>query len=243
MTEAGQNRRGARDSLATLRRTAIFGGLEADVLEVVARLSVWRDWPAETVLFQRGDEGNHMVIVASGRLRMSLVSAAGREIMLGALGPGGVIGELALIDEQPRSADITTMERSSGLILWREGFLAAMQMEPRLGLAVARHLCGLLRATNHQMESIALHDLRTRLVRFLLLALGQSQGSDLPAQAELRIGLNQTELANMLGASRPKVNRALQALIEEGAVMRVEDRLICNTAVLQALAEAGEAAD
>lgn len=243
MTMAGQDRRGARDSLAALRQTAIFGGLEADVLEVVARLSVWRDWPAETLLFQRGDEGNHMVIVASGRLRMSLVSAAGREMMLGALGPGGVIGELALIDGQPRSADVTTMEPSSGLILWRDGFLSAMQMEPRLGLAVARHLCGLLRATNHQMESIALHDLRTRLVRFLLFALEQARGTDLPSRAELRIGLNQTELANMLGASRPKVNRALQALIEDGAVTRVEDRLICDIALLRAFAEAGEAGE
>lgn len=240
MTDAGPDRRGARDSLATLRQTEIFGGLDADVLEVVARLSVWRDWPAETVLFQRGDEGNHMIIAASGRLRMSLISAAGREILLGTVGPGGVIGELALIDGQPRSADVTTMERSSGLILWREGFLAAMQMEPRLGLAVARHLCGLLRTTNHQMESIALHDLRTRLVRLLLLGLQQAHGNDLPARAELRIGLNQTELASMLGASRPKVNRALLTLIEGGAVARLEDRLICDTALLQTLAGAGD---
>lgn len=243
MTAAGPDQRGARDSLAALRRTALFGGLEADVLEVVARLSVWRDWPADTVLFQRGDMGNHMVIVASGQLRMSLVSAAGREMLLGTIGPGGVTGELALIDGQPRSADVTTMTRSSGLILWRDGFLSAMQMEPRLGLAVARHLCGLLRATNHQMESIALHDLRTRLVRFLLLVLEQAHGGVLPPRAEVRIGLNQTELASMLGASRPKVNRALQALIEDGSVTRVEDRLICDTALLQALAEAGEAAD
>ena len=243
MTGTAHDRRGARESLAALRQTTLFGGLEADMLEVVARLSVWRDWPAETTLFQRGDEGNHMIIVATGRLRMSLVSAAGREILLGTIGPGGVIGELALIDGQPRSADVTTMERSSGLILWRDAFLSAMQMEPQLGLAVSRHLCGLLRATNHQMESIALHDLRTRLVRFLLFALEQAQGPDLPARAELRIGLNQTELANMLGASRPKVNRALQALIEEGAVTRLEDRLICDTAMLLALAEAGESGD
>lgn len=243
MNQPGPDRRGVRDSLAVLRRTAIFGGLEADVLEVVARLSVWRDWAAETALFQRGDEGNHMVIVASGRLRMSLVSMAGREMMLGALGPGGVIGEVALIDGQPRSADVTTMTRSSGLILWRDGFLQAMNMEPRLGLAVARHLCGLLRATNHQMESIALHDLRTRLVRFLLFALEQAHGRHLPAQAEVRIGLNQTDLANMLGASRPKVNRALNSLVESGTITRDADRLICDTAELMALADADDQAD
>lgn len=243
MTGARQNRGAVRDSLAVLRQTTLFRGLEADVLEAVARLSVWRDWPAETVLFQRGDEGNHMIIVASGRLRMSLVSAAGREILLGTIGPGGVIGELALIDGQPRSADVTTMQQSSGLILWRDGFLSALQMQPQLGLAVSRHLCGLLRATNHQMESIALHDLQTRLVRFLLFALKQAQGPALPARAELRIGLNQSELANMLGASRPKVNRALQALIEDGAVVRVEDRLICDTAALLTLAATGEAGD
>lgn len=242
MTGAGPDRRAARDNLAALQRTEIFGGLDADVLEVVQRLSVWRDWPADTVLFQRGDEGSHMIIVMSGRLRLSLVSAAGREIILGTIGPGGVIGELALIDGQPRSADVTTMEPSSGLILWRDGFLSAVKMEPRLGLAMARHLCGLLRATNHQMESIALHDLRTRLVRFLSFALQQAHGSPVPARAELRIGLNQSELASMLGASRPKLNRAFQSLIEEGVVTRVDERLICNGPLLQALGEAGEAA-
>lgn len=242
MTEAGPDRRSARDSLAALQRTAIFGALEADVLEVVMRLSVWRDWPTGTVLFQRGDEGSHMVILMSGRLRLSLVSAAGREIILGTIGPGGVIGELALIDGQPRSADVTTMEPSSGLIIWRDGFLSAVRMEPRLGLAMARHLCGLLRSTNHQMESIALHDLRTRLVRFLLFALQQVHGLPLPSRAELQIGLNQSELASMLGASRPKLNRAFQSLIEENVVMRVEDRLICEVSLLQSLAEAGEAA-
>ncbi len=233
-SKAGPN---MRQAMAALRSCEVFASLDTASLTALSKLSVWREWPAGAAVFMRGDAGSHMILVVSGRLRLSLVSAAGREILLGTVGPTGVVGEVALIDGHPRSADATAMEPTLGLVIWRDAFLAAMDEDPRLGLEMSRYLCSLLRATNFQMESIALHDLRSRLVRFVLLGLKQAHGDALPARCELRVRLNQAELSAMLGASRPKLNRALHDLFDEGALRRDGDLLICETAQLLRIAE------
>ncbi len=87
------------------------------------------------------------------------------------------------------------------------------------------------------MESIALYDLSMRLVRFVLISLRQVQGERLPDQAELKMDLSQSDLSAVLGASRPKVNQALQALIAEGALRRDGRRLICSVPRLCLLAD------
>ncbi len=108
-----------------------------------------------------------------------------------------------------------------------------MQISPRAG----RHLSELLRNTNYQMESIALYDLRLRVVRFVLFSLHQTHGDSLPERALLRSGLNQSELSARSRASRPKVNRVLQDLIAEGALVRQGAQTFCNVRQLREIAE------
>lgn len=235
--------RGRTEAEATLRGVALFADLEPVALRAVAETATWRTWPAGTTIFQRGDEGNHLFVVVSGRLRLSMGTAAGREILIGTVGPGGIVGEVAIIDGQPRSADATALEDTVGLVLWRDAFLRLLAGQPDLGLSVARYLCSLLRSTNFQMESIALHELRARLVRFLLMSVRQVHGVDPPKMARLKVGLNQTELSAMLGASRPKLNRALHELIDEGAVLRDGEYLVCDMAVLRDIADEAGALD
>jgi CRP-like cAMP-binding protein len=226
-----------RQAMTALQSSDVFASLDPASLATLSKLSVWREWPSGSTVFLRGDAGSHMILVISGRLRLSLVSAAGREILLGTIEPGGVVGEVALIDGQPRSADATAMEPTVGLVIWRDAFLAAMDEDPRLGLVMARYLCSLLRATNFQMESIALHDLRSRLVRFVLLGLREAHGDTLPPVCDLRVRLNQAELSAMLGASRPKLNRALHDLFDLNALRRDGDILVCDTELLLRIAE------
>jgi hypothetical protein len=87
------------------------------------------------------------------------------------------------------------------------------------------------------MESIALHDLRSRLVRFVLLGLREAHGDTLPPVCDLRVRLNQAELSAMLGASRPKLNRALHDLFDLNALRRDGDILLCDTELLLRIAE------
>jgi CRP-like cAMP-binding protein len=235
--------RSREEAESVLQGVKLFAGLDKAALRAVAEAASWRGWTAGATIFQRGDEGNHLIVVASGRLRLSLGTAQGKEILIGTVGPGGIVGEVAIIDGQPRSADATAVEDTVGLLLWRDAFLRLIARQPELGLSVARYLCSLLRSTNFQMESIALHELRARLVRFLLMSVRQVHGADPPRMAKLKVGLNQSELSAMLGASRPKLNRALHELIDEGVLVRDGEVLVCDMTLLREIAEEAGASD
>jgi CRP/FNR family transcriptional regulator, cyclic AMP receptor protein len=220
-----------------LARFAIFADLKPETLALLGSAGRLRKWAAGTHLFQRGDEGDHMIALTEGRVRLSFGTANGRELVLRHLTAGDILGELALIDGLPRSADAVVITEVTGIVIGRAAFQRLAQERADLALALARHLSEMLRSTNFQMESIALYDLQMRVIRFFLHSLREVHGDDMPDQAVIRTGLNQTDLSAILGASRPKVNRALQNLIASGAIQREGDKVICNVASLQSLAD------
>lgn len=235
MTAADQSGR-TRDVELVLSRSALFAGVDHETIAALAATATRRVWESGAVLFQRGDSGTFMLALVSGRVRLSVSTPTGKELVLRHMGPGEVLGEFSLIDGEPRSADATAVETCSAVLLHRDQFLQAAGRYPQIGLALARHLCRQLRSTNYQMESIALYDLRSRVARFLLLAV---QGHGESRHARLRMKLNQSELALVLGASRPKINQVLQAMMAEGLVERDGDVLVCDVA---RIAEAAEVA-
>ena len=223
-----------------LRTFGIFATLSAESLLAIAEVCTRRTWPAGVLLFQRGDAESHLLAITTGRVRLYLARSNGQELVLRHLVSGDVLGEMALIDGQPRSADAVTVETTSVLQLDSRHFHAIAAERPDVSMAVARYLCGLLRNTNFQMESIALYDLKLRIIRFMLMTLQQVHGDAIPAKAVLRLGLNQSDLSSVLGASRPKVNQALQALIGEGVLRREGSTLVCDVAALRNLAATDE---
>lgn len=215
----------------------MFDGLARDLLLRIDAIAQTRDWPAGTLIFQRGDAGDYMIAIAEGRVRLSIGSAQGRELTLRHAGPGDMLGELALFDAEPRSADAVADQPTRGRLLPRAAFDALAAEHPALTGSALRYLCARLRETTEQMEGIALYGLEARMARFLLFTLRQIHGADLPPDPRLALEVTQTELAAMLGASRPKVNRALVALREAGAIRREGEAMVCDPARLAALAE------
>jgi len=104
-------------------------------------------------------------------------------------------------------------------------------------VAVTAYLCRRLRDTTDQLEGIALYNLELRLARFLLFALRQIHGDEIPDAPRLSLDLSQSDLAAVLGATRPKVNQALQRLRDAGAVSREGHVMTCDVAALRDLAE------
>lgn len=226
-----------------LKRFALFEDLSDDTLTELAASMHMRSWPAGSVLFQRGDDGDYLLAVVEGRLHLSLCGAQGRDLMLKQIEAGDVVGELAVIDGQPRAADAVAVEPIRALVLHRDPFQRIASRRPDLGLAMARALCDMLRATNFQMESIALYDLQMRVIRFFLFTLQKIHGDTLPDEGVLRLNLSQSDLSSVLGASRPKINQALQALIVAGALRREGDTIICAVDRLRSLADLSDARD
>ena len=224
-------------SPAFWRSFPIFEEFSKELVAEVAGLAQWRKWPAGTVIFQRGDEGNYMILVTEGRIKLSLITSQGKELTLRHLEPGTLLGEMAVLDGEPRSADATATIATEGYVIGKAEFMKFITRNPEAAEAVMRYLCRRLRETTDQLETIALYDLDSRVARFFLATLRQIHGDDLPDEASLHIALSQTEIAGILGASRPKINRSILSLEEQGAIKRKGNVIDCNIGRLNALAE------
>lgn len=216
----------------------MFEGLGPEVLAAVAEAARAQRWVTGEALFRRDEPGDWLVAIGSGRVRVSLVTAGGRELVLRHAEAGEMLGELALFDGQPRSADAVAAGEVRGMVLNRRDFLAIAARHPSLWQSALGHLAGMLRATTLQLESIALYQLRARVARFLLITLEQLHGDEVPEGAALALGLSQGELAAVLGATRPKVNRVLQEFRDEGLIDDQAGVWRCAVAALRAEAEA-----
>ncbi|WP_054303148.1 Crp/Fnr family transcriptional regulator [Gemmobacter sp. LW-1] len=219
------------------RSFEMFSGLPSEALAALAATARRHCWQPGEVLFQRGEPGEWMLALADGRVKLTLLTPQGRELILRHAEAGDTLGEFALIDGEPRSADATAVAPTEGWLLERARFAELAEAHPALGMAAARYFCRRLRETTDQLEGIALYQLEARLARFLLFTLHQIHGEAPPPEAPLRLEISQTELAAVLGASRPKVNRALMALQAAGALSRDGGVWHCRTAALALLAE------
>ena len=224
--------------IALLGRTDLFGSLtEADRGAAVAEMREATYEPGQ-LIFGRGDAGDSLYLVVEGRVRLSVLSAEGRVLSFGHAGRGDIFGEIAALDGQARTADATALTRAITMVLARSSLKRLMETRPQLAQAAVDLLCRKLRRTSEQIEAIALHSTQVRLARFLLAAVamkGQGEANSRPVVLDL--GMSQTELGLLLGASRSKVNEALTTLEKLGAARHSGRHIECNVSALQDIAQ------
>jgi CRP/FNR family cyclic AMP-dependent transcriptional regulator len=171
-----------------------------------------------------------------GRVRLSVLSADGRVLSLGHASRGDIFGEIAALDGQARTADATALTRVHTMTLSRASLSRLMEGKPQLAQAAVTLVCGRLRATTDQIESIALHSTQVRLARFLLAAVVMKRQRQASAHRVVDLGMSQTELGLLLGSSRSKVNEALAALEKLGALHHAAGQIECDVGALQDIA-------
>lgn len=216
------------DFLATV---SLFRGLDRSELAAFAAVTRERGYPRGSVIVFEDDPGDALFIVREGRVKVVLIGEDGREVILGILGVGDHFGELSLIDGQPRSAHVIAMEDSRLLVLRREDFRLRVQESPRVGWALMQELSMRLRRADQQIGSLVLLDVNGRIARLLLARLS----ADETAARGKR--LTHQQIAQMVGASRETVSRAMKDFQERGWIT-VERRQIVVTdrAALERLA-------
>lgn len=192
------------DAAALLGTSSVFS-----VLTPARRAQLLRDGTTLTLtkgmrLFSRGDAGDACFLVLSGELEVVAADADGRDVWLAAVTTGALIGEIAVLDGGPRSADVTAMRRTTLFKLRRDSILETLREEPNGALAMLGVLAARLRATDARVEETALIDLPGRLARLLL------QAGDAPVTQP------QGEMARLIGASRERVNKTLSGWRERG---------------------------
>ena len=200
-----------------LRCTPLFAGIAAPELDQIATHATERRFGVGEMIFRRGDPGSSMIVLVQGRLRVGATSAEGRELTIGLLGPGSVLGDMAVLDGKPRSADVVAMAPGLALILERGTVLPFLKDRPELLLRMLHILCERLRRADAALEDLALASLAARLARVLLL-LAAEHGAAGPGGTVIRLQLSQSDLAAQVGATREGVNRQLRRWREEGIV-------------------------
>jgi CRP/FNR family cyclic AMP-dependent transcriptional regulator len=220
-----------------LGKTALFGTLaDVDRAAIAGRMRRVQ-FDGDQMIFSRGDPGRDIYLVLEGRIRLSILSSDGRELSFAHAGPGSIFGEIATLDGGERTAGATAISRVTAMALPQRAMMELIENNPKVALAAIRFLCTRLRETDQRLEAIALHRIEVRLARLLLSALKLQSPSAEGEEVPLDLGMSQGELALLIGASRPKVNIALTMLGDMGAISRKGSTLLCNTEVLQEIAE------
>lgn len=227
----------ANESLTGLiAGTSLFQNLNEDALKALAQEMRKITFDAGQLIFARGDEGRDAFLIAEGRVRLSVLTPEGRELSFAHAERGAIFGEIAMIDEGPRSADATAVTKVTAYALSRGSFLRAAEMHPAVGDAMMRFLCRRIRDADQQLEAIALCPIEVRLARFFLAAVNAREADGLDSEVEVPFTMSQSELALLIGASRPKVNTALSMLEANGAIKRGKKSIICNVDELENIA-------
>jgi len=197
-----------------IERNTLFRGLPQKTIDRVAALATRRVYEEGTIVFMRGDPGDSLCGVVTGRVRISASRAGGKEVFLNIMEPGDAFGEIALLDGSPRTATATAMSRAELTILQRDAFMGLLRSEPQLAEHLIQLLCKRVRWTAELMEDSALLSVPAKLAK-RLLSLATVHGRASPEGAP-RLAISQEELAQFLGLSRQIVNQHLQAWRAKG---------------------------
>ena len=208
--------------ISFLRQVDLFDCLGEPELEALAELTFSRTFDKEQIVILAEQPGDTLFIIRSGQVKVSLVHEDGKEFILSLLGPGDVFGELSLLDNQPRSANVTALERTELVMLQRPNFLGLVQRVPQIAVSLLEELASRLRRTDDQVEGLALLDVHNRVAK-TLLRLATDSGEPTAEGVLIRRRPTHQQLANMSGTTRETVTRALKQLTRDGYI-RIEKR-------------------
>lgn len=204
------------EKVAALERCMVFEALSAEMREELAAHAYPTSFAAGDLIFAAGDPGQTMMAVLKGTVRIGLVTATARDVVLGDCHQGDVFGEVALFDGGPRSADARAQTNVELLVLERRDVFSVLQRHPDGALRLLELLCGRLRRSDERMQELAFLDISTRLARAILRILESPAHSG--AKRPVRLAFSQTELGNMIGSARENVNRCLKGWQRRGLV-------------------------
>jgi len=175
-------------------------------------------------LFKEGDAGDRLFVVVEGKLKLGTSSGDGRENLLSILGPGDMFGELSLFDPGPRTATATAVTDSRVLALANDQVIGWVTAHPEVSLQLLKRLARRLRRTNEVLADLVFADVPGRVAK-AIMDLGERFGTKKDDGLHVNHELTQEELAQLVGASRETVNKALADFAGRGWV-RLEPRAV-----------------
>ena len=215
-------------STAVLKAVPLFATFPEEQLRMLSMVVTRKSAPRSTTIMAGGDPTDSLYIVLSGRLKVMMSDAEGKEVILSILGPGEFFGEMGLIDDEPRSATVVTIEPCELLSIAKRDFKKSLAENPDMSMAVMRGLVRRLREADRKIGSLALLDVYGRVARLLL-----DMAENVDGEKVVTKRLPKQDIAKMIGASREMVSRVMKDLQTGGYIeMRGSTIVLRDTIML-----------
>jgi len=216
-------------STTVLKSVPLFASFPDDQLRMLVTVVTRRSAPRGSVIMAAGDQIDSLYIVISGRLKVMMSDADGKEVILSLIGPGEFFGEMGLIDDSPRSASVVTIEPCELMSISKRDFKKCLEENFDMAMAVMRGLVRRLREADRKIGSLALLDVYGRVARLLL-----DMSEDVNGQKIVAKRLPKQDIAKMIGASREMVSRVMKDLQMGGYIeMRGSTIVLRDTILLR----------
>lgn len=202
------------ERLHFFRHVPLFGGLTDGEMRHLAADFRARAYQQGETIFHEGDPGQALYVIARGRIRIYIQNEEGQETSVILYGPTALFGELAVIDERPRSASAVAMEDTILYTLDRLHFREHLKQFPQLAFNFMQTLADRVRYGTSQVESLTLLDVPHRLAR-KLLELARDYGRVEATGVVIRMNLTQSDLASLVGVTRESINKAIRAFRDQ----------------------------
>lgn len=203
-----------------LEQVSLFQGLAPEVLGQIESRAVARNYPRNAVVISEGDEATSMFIIVSGSLKVYHTEADGKETILNTLGPGQHFGELALVDDAPRSASVMTLEPSRLLGLSKTAFKEVLEENPELAYHLIQALADQVRRLTETVNMMG-RDVYGR-IRTVLEAMAVERDGVMVIDQPM----TQQDIANRIASSREMVSRVFKELKNGGYVEEQDKRIL-----------------
>lgn len=207
------------------RESLILGALSPGERGILLAMSKPCHYPSGKMIFSKGSAGETMMLIETGRVEISLTSAAGNRSIVAHLGPGDSVGEMAVLLNSERTADALATNDVTGRLLHRGHLMSFLSEHPRTTLGLIADLCRKLQATTEALADLSMSDGGTRLAK-VLIGLFDRWGIEEDDGWRLTPPVSQSDLGDMAGLTRETVNRQIRAWEKDGMLRRDGRELI-----------------
>ncbi|HCF99188.1 MAG TPA: hypothetical protein DEV93_01435 [Chloroflexi bacterium] len=203
----------------------LFQGLDEEQLDRIQGLVRRRRFPAGATLITTSDMATGVYVIVEGSVKVQVEQPEGRTVILALAGRGQIIGEMGVVEGVERSASIVTIEPC--VVLWMQGgdFRECLETIPRFALNLIRILSSRLRLANAHIQALAALDVDGR-VATQILAFADEYGHESNGTITIHLHVTQGDLADLIGASRVRVNQVLSKYRERGLISLPEPHQI-----------------
>lgn len=210
-----------------LTRVPVFATLEREDLRRIAMLAVPRQFEPGQVVFRKGDQSDTCYIVRSGHARAVRDHPDGRTITLATFGPGDIFGELAMFEDERRSATVEAIDQTSAVAVLGPDMRRLMSIHPQISMRLAIALGRRLRETNERLARQSFQTVQSRVAVALseLVARAVAEGA---TETEVPVVTTQADIAQLAGSSRESASRFLAVLERAGVISQGRGRLVVH---------------